>query len=107
MGFKWNIGQAALGLALLVGVAAADAAPSREPLVETRLQDPEDHLIVTSSSSGEPTLNDRIALFAQALGDATAAQEQVMQAQCKSAAAVPAGGPARLAWEANCRYRRR
>lgn len=105
MGFKRQILRAVFGLALLTGTAPAYADP-REPLIVTRL--PEAEVQVVPLTDPEAVEADRQAqLFAQAIIQAAAAQRQTDTVKCRSSDPVPAGGAERLAWEANCRYRRR
>jgi len=104
MGFKRKIWQAVLGLALLNIAAAGQAEPEGEPLVVTRLPDPETHMLTTSGTDEDSSLDARIGDFSRAISQATLADQQAMQARCR--AAIPASGADRLAWEASCRYRR-
>lgn len=106
MGFKRDIGRAALGLALLVWPALIGAAPTGEPLVVKTLPDPELRLITTSGSDEQSTLDRALDGFERAIGQATLVQRQATAVRCRSAD-VPASGPSRWAWEANCRYQRR
>ena len=105
MGFKREIGRVALGLAVLAAAAAAEAAPG-EPLIVTRL--PENDLQVAVLKDPEATSADEEAQqFARVIMQAAAADRQANAARCKSSDPVPSAGAERLAWEANCRYRRR
>jgi hypothetical protein len=105
MGFKREIGGAALGFAVLAGAAAAQADP-REPLIVTRLPEAEGQVVALADP--EAVEADRQAQqFARAIIQAAAAERQANAMRCKSSDPVPAAGPERLAWEANCRYRRR
>ena len=105
MGFKREIGRRGLAIALLAGAAAAHADP-REPLIVTHL--PEAEVEVIALADPEASEADRQAqLFAQAISQAAAAERQANAAKCRSSDPVPVGGAERLAWEANCRYRRR
>ena len=106
MGFKREIGRAAMGLALLTGAAGGKAAPQGEPLVVTRL--PEAELRVEPLSDPEAQLADEdVRRFAKAINQAALAEQQAFAAKCRSSDPVPEAGAARLMWEANCRYRRR
>lgn len=106
MGYKRKMGRAVLGLALMTFAAVADAEPAREPLVVTRLPEPELRLVALNDP--ERNLADEaVQRFARALDQATVAEQQAIAARCKSSDPVPSGGAARAAWEANCRYRRR
>ena len=102
MGYWRNIAAAALLMTLGSTVAVAG-----EPLVVSRLSDPESHLLALDGSPAEPSPEQRNASFINALAAATAAREQAIDAQCRTMTAVPASGEARMTWEAKCRYRRR
>ena len=102
MGY-WRI-IAAVALSAALGSTIATAG---EPLVVTRLSDPESHLLALDGSPTEPSPEQRNASFINALAAATAAGEQAIDAQCRTMTAVPASGEARMTWEAKCRYRRR
>ena len=105
MGFKREIGRAALASVLLAGATATNAEP-REPLVITRL--PETEVQVVALEDPEAIAADEQAQqFARAIMQAAAADRQANAARCRSSDPVPAAGAERLAWEANCRYRRR
>ena len=104
MGFKREIGRAACGLALLTGTATY--AEPREPLIVTRL--PETEVQVAVLKDPEAVAADEEARqFARAIMQAAAAERQANAARCRSSDPIPAAGAERLAWEANCRYRRR
>jgi len=105
MGCKREIGRAAIGLALLTGTSMTFADPS-EPLVVTRL--PEAEVREVALADPEASEADRQAqMFAQAIRQAAVTEQQANAAKCRSSDPVPAAGAQRLAWEANCRYRRR
>jgi hypothetical protein len=105
MGFKREIGRAVFGFALLTGTSMTYADP-REPLVVTRLPEAEVHEVALADP--EATEADRQAQqFAQAISQAAASEQQLNAAKCRSSDPVPAAGAERIAWEANCRYRRR
>lgn len=93
--------------AALAGAFGTSVAMAGEPLVVTRLSDPEVQLLTLDGSPATPSAEQRNAAFINALAAATAAREQANDAQCRTMNAVPAGGEARMTWEAKCRYRRR
>lgn len=106
MGFERAIGRAAFGLALMAGTAASYAAPQAEPLVVTHL--PENEVREVALADPEADEADRQArVFAQAISQAAALEQQANAVKCRSSDPVPVGGAERLSWEANCRYRRR
>ena len=95
-----------IAAAALAGEGQIAAAAPAEPLVVANLREPVLEVVVmrdpeSVSASGE-TLR-----FARALDDAAIAQRQAVARRCRSADPIPARGPARDAWEANCRYTRR
>lgn len=102
VGFERKIAAAALWVVLGSGAATAG-----EPLVVTRLSDPETQLLALDGSPAALSPEQRNADFINALAAATAARDQAIDAQCRSMSAVPASGEARMTWEAKCRYRRR
>lgn len=105
MGFKREMARAAFALALLTGTATTHADP-REPLIVTRLPEAEVHVVALTDP--EAVEADREAQeFARAISQAAAADQQANSAKCRSSDPIPEGGAERLAWEANCRYRRR
>src|SRR5690348_16610692 len=105
MGLERVLARAAFGLALITGAAASYAAPQPEPLVVTRL--PETEVREVALADREANEADRQAqAFALAIRQAAALEQQVNAGKCRSSEPVPAGGAERLAWEANCRYRR-
>ena len=115
MGFVRKIAAATLGVMLLVSVPASAETP--EPLVVTRLADPDPNYV----SPAEPkhgrrqaaadeqslALNAAMQDFSQALGQAILLQQQVIDQRCKSGAANATTGSERMAWEAACKYMRR
>ena len=117
MALKWIMAGLALCIALAFGAAsAADAAPA-EPLVVTQLADPDPNYVPSpdeqhsgkraASMDALPVLGAEMQDFSRAIGRAALLQRQSIQVECNSRAPVPEGGPARWAWEANCRYERR
>ena len=102
MGYWGKVTAAALIAAFASGLSMAG-----EPLVVTRLPDPETRLLTLEGVPANPSAEQRNAEFIQALAAATAAREQNLNAQCRAANAIPVSGEARMSWEANCRYRRR
>jgi hypothetical protein len=115
MGFERKIFCLCLTIASL-GADPALAAPASEPLIVTRLADPDPNYVAPAgerhaarmSRQGEaPTLNSAMQDFGRAIGQAAILQQQAIEARCNSGAPVPSDGAARWAWEANCRYQRR
>jgi hypothetical protein len=104
MRFSRTIERTALAFALLCG-SAAESAPDREPVVVTTLADPESDLVAVDPE--EPSVEDRIKIFTQAISQAAATERQAIAERCRSIREIPATGARREVWEANCRYQRR
>ena len=112
-----HFGWSAISTSLLLCAVAAQAAPAAEPLVVTRLADPDPNYVppVEPKSRGkrsraeepQPKLDVAMLAFGRAIGQAALAQRQVMQAQCSAGAPSDATAVERLTWEASCRYSRR
>jgi hypothetical protein len=104
MGFGRNIVRIACGGALLLTGTASLAAP--EPLIITKL--PEQELLLTRSAAAEqrPSMDDAMNRFGQAIGRAIEAEQQAVQAACKSAERPKPGTPAAYDWRARCSYQR-
>lgn len=111
MGFKRKIAVAATCAALAV---AANAAPP-EPVMTTRLPDPDptfvppraEHASHARRRSGE---EDRLDLameeFGRAIGQAALIEKQQMAARCQAGESANATAEQRFAWAAACRYQR-
>ena len=119
MGFKRNI-AAALAAALIVGVspAAAAAAPSVEPLVITKLPDPEQALVTTgepalkvvrtgAGADEQPSFDQAMQSFGRAVDRAIRLEQQAMKAACKASTPPKPGSAEVYAWGARCSYDRR
>lgn len=117
MVFKRNFGQAILaGALLLASPTVLSAAP--EPLVVTRMADPDPNFVSSSDASsgkvaaGEPIGEDAkidaaMQSFGRAIGEAAIVEQQQILALCRSGAPANASAQQRFAYEANCRYSRR
>lgn len=95
----------AVSTALALAGNTACAAPA-EPLVIAHLQEPVLQVVVMRDPEAD-AVSEETPRFARALDDATLARRQSVAQQCRTIMEVPAGGAAREAWEANCRYTRR
>ena len=95
----------AMSTALASARQAAWAAPT-EPLVIAHLQEPVLQVVVMRDPEADAA-SEESRRFARAIDDAAVAQRKIVAHQCRSMMEVPAGGAAREAWEANCRYTRR
>jgi hypothetical protein len=105
MGFRRNIGRAAAALAILASGTAA-VGESREPLVVTRLPEPELQIVAVGGSDAGADA-EAVQRFAKALGQSALADRQTIAARCRDVTSIPASGASREAWEADCRYHRR
>jgi hypothetical protein len=99
---------------LLLGTVSVRSAPP-EPLLVTPSDSGPKFLALRESelnamwpSDGQISAEDQaIEDFGRAISEAAQLQQQLIKANCKSTRTVPADGPGRFAWEANCRYQRR
>ena len=117
MGKVRHFGRTAISASLLLCSVATQAAPVPEPLVVTRLADPDPNYLPpaepksrgkrSSAEEPQPVLDEVMLAFGRAIGQAALAQRQVMQARCGAGAPSDASAVERLAWEASCRYSRR
>jgi hypothetical protein len=105
MGYLRVIETIGIGAAL-AGVAQPALAAPAEPLVVARLGEPALQVVALRDPESDAA-SEAVASFARALGDAEIAARQAAAQRCRGATPVPAGGKAREAWEANCRYTRR
>jgi len=116
MGFERNIVRKGLAFVVVLNALPATAAPP-EPLVVTRLSDPDPNYVPPPSErtlarrSAEAdeaaTISAAMQEFGQALGQAAMAQQRAVEERCRSTDASSASSEDRLAWEAACRYMRR
>jgi hypothetical protein len=117
MGFKRKI-AAAVAAALMAGVSPAAAAPSAEPLVITRLPDPEQALVRTAEPTltvvrtaanvgDQPSFDQAMQSFGRAVDRAIRAEQQAMMAACKASTPPKPGSAQVYAWGARCSYDRR
>ena len=115
MGFMRDTLGAAFAVALLGGSsAAANAAP--EPLLVTRLQDPDPNYIPppepkdgarsADDADQDASIDQAMEDLGRAIGQAGMVIRQKVQAKCREG--IPADVPAeqRYAWEARCSYQR-
>jgi hypothetical protein len=117
MGKVRHFGCRAIGASLLLCAVATQAAPAPEPLVVTRLADPDPNYVPPAepksrgkrsrADEAQPVLDEAMLAFGRAIGQAALAQRQVMQARCSAGPPSGASDVERLAWEASCRYSRR
>jgi len=117
MGFERRLACGMLSAALALSAAPVDARSAKEPLIITSLPDAEAgfvqtgeaKLVVTRSAASEetPSIDDAMASFGRAIGQAIGVEQQAIQAACKSAEAPESGTPAAYEWRARCSYVRR
>ena len=117
MGFERRLACGMLSAALALSAAPVDARSAKEPLIITPLPDAEAgfvqtgeaKLVVTRSDASDetPSIDDAMASFGRAIGQAIGVEQQAIQAACKSAEAPESGTPAAYEWRARCSYVRR
>lgn len=117
MGFERRLACGMLSAALALSAAPVDARSAKEPLIITPLPDAEAgfvqtgeaKLVVTRSAASDetPSIDDAMASFGRAIGQAIGVEQQAIQAACKSAEAPESGTPAAYEWRARCSYVRR
>lgn len=116
MGFERNLARIASGAAMLLVAVQAPAAPV-EPLVVTRLADPDPDFALrepgsknASAQAAQTAADDRIEdamqTFGRAIGQAAMIEQQQIEARCRSGAPVNATREQLFAYEASCRYSR-
>lgn len=116
MGYKRDIFRSALGVAMLMGVAEPSVSAPREPLIVTPLKSPDPGLVaapepqlrLTNLYSGDDrdaATDDAIQSFGRAIGQAARADQQAIEARCRSNQSAT-GSADRLAWAATCQYSR-
>ena len=115
MGFVRKILLPTVGTALLGAGTPARAEPA-EPLIVTRLADPDPNYVPPPEAkhgrrhavAGEADASvDAVMAFGQALGQAMQAQQQLIEQQCKASEAANEDDSQRMAWEAACKYTRK
>src|SRR4051812_40928068 len=117
MGYKRNIRRGALCTAMLLGIAHLSPAAAGEPLIVTLLPEPDPGLvavpdpklkltILRGAEEEQSVLDDAVENFGRAVGEAVLAQQQAIEARCRSAQHLKSNAVDRFAWAANCRYSR-
>jgi len=117
MGVKRKI-AAAVAAASIIGGSQAAAAPSAEPLVITKLPDPEQALVRTAdpipkvvqagaSTDEQPSFDQAMRSFGLAVDRAIRVEQQAMKAACRASTPPKAGSAEVYAWGARCSYDRR
>lgn len=92
--------------AALAGAGQVAVAAPAEPLVVANLQEPVLQVVVMRDPEAD-AVSEETRRFVKALDDAALLQRQAVAQRCRSIQQIPAAGPGREAWEANCRYTRR
>lgn len=113
MGYVRTIAHRALCAIVLLSAGAASAAP-REPLIVTRLADPDPDYVDsgepqsskprTSQVDAESKVEQAMRTFGRAIGEAAVLQQQQIEALCSGGAPTNAKTEQRFAYEASCRY---
>ena len=106
MRFKRIATRAAMAAALVASGTAVEAAPASEPLIITKQSD--SLLTVTPSGDAQPdnSVDGVIERFGRVLGQAIRAQDQAVEAACKSVQRPKPGSAEVYAWGARCNYQR-
>ena len=116
MGFRRNLARGALSAATLLLTVAASAAPV-EPLVVTRLADPDPDFAVrqpgskngsaqSAETAAQDGVEDAMQTFGRAIGQAAMIEQQQIEARCRTGAPINATREQLFAYEASCRYSR-
>jgi hypothetical protein len=90
---------------MLLACAAPCAAAPAEPLIVTPLGEPK--LTLTKVRSGddpESGVDDAVESFGRVIGQARLAEQQAIEAKCRSTRPAPDSAADRFAWAANCQY---
>ena len=110
MGYRLKIARVALSAAALL-IGASAAAEPREPLIVTRLADPDPNYVAPVNSKREAAESDAdvrveevMQSFGRVIGQAAMAEQQQIDALCKAGAPVNATREQLFAYEASCRY---
>jgi hypothetical protein len=117
MRFEQAIARAAICAASAFSAAPAMPAPP-EPLVVTRLPDPDPNFVSpppqgTQQRRNSPgqrqdaTLEEAMQDFSRALGQAAMVEQHRLDARCNAGLPPDATAEQRFAWAASCRYTRR
>jgi hypothetical protein len=112
MGFRLAIARAATCVALSVAGTAVIAAPP-EPLLATRLPDPDPNFVPLraeskrgSSPDEQAPLDDAMQEFGRAIGQAALLEQRQIAARCQAGEPASATAEQRFAWAAACSYSR-
>ncbi len=116
MGYGLDVTRVALGAAVLLIVGASAAAEPREPLLVTKLRDPDPNYVApvvrhgetrgASEADANARVEEAMESFGRAIGQAEMVEQQQMDAICKAGAPVNATREQLFAYEASCRYSR-
>lgn len=100
-----------------MSLCVAPAAAQWEPLVVSKMTDPDPHFIplppeqsVAQQSAArdeQAKLDEAMQDFGRAIGQAGMIQQQQLDARCRTGAPASATVEQRYAWAASCRYTRR
>jgi hypothetical protein len=112
MGFGRTVAHSAFGTVLLLSAFSSSAAPD-EPLIVTRLADPDPDYVArgvatsqASEANAESKVEQAMESFGRAIGDAEILQQQRIEALCRAGEPTNAKPEQRFAYEASCRYSR-
>lgn len=115
MGYGLDVTRA-LGAAVLLIIGASAAAEPREPLVVTRLRDPDPNYVApvarqgeargTSEADADARVEEAMESFGRVIGRAEMIEQKQIDAFCKAGSPVNATREQLFAYEASCRYSR-
>lgn len=116
MGYKRDMLRSAFCAALAAVTGPASGEP-REPLVVTNLANPASGTIAASEpwlkvtrlngDDQDLALDQAVANFGRAIGEAAHADRQALDAKCRSSQGQAASVADRFTWAVNCQYSRR
>jgi hypothetical protein len=116
MAFERKIGRIVVGLSLVASGTGAIGASS-EPSIVLRLPDhaanfvplPEPNLATDTASDqlySNPSPDQALQEFGREIAEAVQAQQQLIEARCRSRQEAAASAESRWTWQANCSYHR-
>ena len=115
MGFGRTVATSAFCAVVLLSAVRASAGPP-EPLIVTKLADPDPYYIAgaepdpgksaASEVAADSKIEQAMQSFGRAIGEAAILQQQQIEALCKAGEPTHAKPEQRFAYEASCRYSR-
>lgn len=115
MGIERTVGHGIVSALVLLIAAPVSAAP-REPLVVTKMADPDPYFVAPAEpkhgraqaqdADADSKIEDAMETFGRALGQAEMVRQQQIEARCSAGAPADATREQLFAYEAACRYSR-